>query len=183
LGLNGIPYAYAAQTSTSYHIENDCNVNPGGDFCFAACNPGDYATGGGFHLIPDAVGAGATIVGSGYHAGTNPPTSWSVNGHNPSASTFANGMQAQVICQTPITVAGIGVPKFGSLYVAIALGAVAYFLLSRRFMARPTPPAQAWPEPSEPDGGFETGTVVRREGSRLERVSSPWEGVVFGGKS
>jgi hypothetical protein len=43
-----------------------------------------------------------------------------------------------VVCQTPITVAGIGVPEFGSLYVAIALGAVVYFVMSRRLARRPT---------------------------------------------
>jgi len=52
-------------------------------------------------------------------------------------------MVAQVICQTPINVAGIGVPQFGSLYVAIALGAVLYFLLSKRFAGRPSLSAKA----------------------------------------
>jgi hypothetical protein len=47
-------------------------------------------------------------------------------------------MGLEIICQTPVTVAGIGVPQFGSLYVAIALGAVAYFLMSRRFARTPT---------------------------------------------
>jgi hypothetical protein len=47
-------------------------------------------------------------------------------------------MYAEVICQTPLTVAGIGVPEFGSLYVAIALGAVVYFVMSRRLARRPT---------------------------------------------
>jgi hypothetical protein len=45
--------------------------------------------------------------------------------------------EVYIICQSPITVAGVGVPEFGSLYVAIALGAVVYFMLSRRFGRRP----------------------------------------------
>jgi len=45
----------------------------------------------------------------------------------------------------PITVAGIGVPEFGSLYIAIALGAVLYFLLARRYSGRPTISAQVGP--------------------------------------
>ena len=48
-----------------------------------------------------------------------------------------------MVCQTPVTVAGVGVPEFGSLYAAIALGAVAYFMLSRRLTRRPTLSAQA----------------------------------------
>jgi hypothetical protein len=42
-------------------------------------------------------------------------------------------MSMRAVCQTPVTVAGVSVPEFGSLYVAIALGAVLYFLLARRF--------------------------------------------------
>jgi hypothetical protein len=48
-------------------------------------------------------------------------------------------MQLEIICQSAVTLpAGIGVPEFGSLYVAIALGAVVYFMMSRRFARRPT---------------------------------------------
>jgi len=43
-------------------------------------------------------------------------------------------------CQSPITVAGIGVPQFGSLYLAIALGAMVYFVLSKRIARDPTTP-------------------------------------------
>jgi hypothetical protein len=52
-------------------------------------------------------------------------------------------LDAFAICQTPITVAGIGVPEFGSFYVAIALGAVVYFMLSRRLARSPTISPQA----------------------------------------
>jgi hypothetical protein len=31
----------------------------------------------------------------------------------------------------------VGVPEFGSLYVAIALGALVYFMLSKRYARRP----------------------------------------------
>ena len=48
-----------------------------------------------------------------------------------------------VVCQTPVTVGGVSVPQFGSLYVAIALGAVVYFMLSRHFTRRPAVSAQA----------------------------------------
>jgi hypothetical protein len=58
------------------------------------------------------------------------------------ASGFSIDTTAQVTCQSPITVAGIGVPQFGSLYVAIALGVVVYFILSRRYAGRPTISAQ-----------------------------------------
>jgi hypothetical protein len=46
--------------------------------------------------------------------------------------------EVYAVCQMPIAVGGISVPEFGSLCVAIALGAVAYFMLSRRFARRPT---------------------------------------------
>jgi hypothetical protein len=52
---------------------------------------------------------------------------------------LVNTVVVDVVCQTPIAaVAGVSVPQFGSLYVAIALGAVAYFMLSRRFARTPT---------------------------------------------
>jgi hypothetical protein len=60
---------------------------------------------------------------------------------NPDAS-FAIAFTAGAVCQTPITVAGIGVPEFGSLYMAIALGAVAYFLMARRLARSPAVPAR-----------------------------------------
>jgi hypothetical protein len=44
--------------------------------------------------------------------------------------------EVYTIFQSPITVAGIGCPSSASLYVAIALGAVAYFMMSRRFARR-----------------------------------------------
>jgi hypothetical protein len=47
------------------------------------------------------------------------------------------------ICMTPVTVAGIGVPEFGSLYAAIALGAVVYFMLSRYSSRKPSLPVPA----------------------------------------
>jgi hypothetical protein len=68
--------------------------------------------------------------------GGPPPNSWDVQVIDKVLDGSAAG--AQVVCQTPIVVAGIGVPQFGSLYVAIALGAVVYFMLSRRFARKPT---------------------------------------------
>jgi hypothetical protein len=134
LALYGIPYAYASTTSSSYLVSNI-----GNGAVYAHCNTGDYATGGGA-----LVGDSANWIGESYpvfwtgsnYLGifTGQPNAWTASAHNP-ASDFINMF---VICQTPIVVAGIGVPQFGSLYVAIALGAVVYFMLSRRFVKRPT---------------------------------------------
>ena len=66
----------------------------------------------------------------------NPPDTWQVAVYNPTPD--GRNFIVWAVCQHPVTVAGIGVPEFGSLYIAIALGAVAYFMLSRRF-ARQSP--------------------------------------------
>ncbi len=63
------------------------------------------------------------------------PTGWVGSFETPTGGTTFELVEAA--CQTPITVGGIGVPEFSSLYVAIALGAVAYFMLSRHFTRRP----------------------------------------------
>jgi hypothetical protein len=132
--LYGVPYAYAATTSSSYQV----NVTYGApantqDFQGGAlCNSGDYVTGGGFTIqFTDLKVVRSYPGGDG-----NPPTGWFVSvdnlsGQSPNFTVWA-------VCQTPITVAGIGVPEFGSLYLAIALGAVVYFMLSRQFTRRPT---------------------------------------------
>src|SRR6266480_3122173 len=135
----GVPYAYAATTSSTYVVETDYShrttVAPLGYGNNAAlCNSGDYATGALYMLWSISETAPGVIVA--IH-GTNDPTGASfitsgtphgmvVEVFNPD-NTFAISFTAGAVCQTPITVAGIGVPEFGSLYVAIALGAVAYF--------------------------------------------------------
>jgi hypothetical protein len=131
LALYGVPYAYAATTSSTYEVfaSNAPNTNT----VDVHCNSGDYATGGG-----GRGGSGPLqsthpekFDGTSYSdPGTGQPNAWG-------AWVFSSPTGAQVfvwvVCQTPITVAGIGVPQFGSLYVAIALGAVAYFLLAKRY--------------------------------------------------
>jgi hypothetical protein len=135
LGLYGIPYAYATTTSTTYRVFTSNTINPGGVFTVTAlCHSGDYATGGSASQP-----FGVTITGSAPH-GDSPPNGWDGYFYNPESGPVT--VTTFVVCQTPITVAGIGVPQFGSLYVAIALGAVAYFMLSRRFARRSTISAQ-----------------------------------------
>lgn len=94
-----------------------------------SCASGDYATGGGFKTDSAAL----IITESRASPGTcQNPDSWVVSATNDDPVSSHN-LGVQVVCQTPITVAGLGVPQFGSLYVAIALGALVYLLLSRRF--------------------------------------------------
>jgi hypothetical protein len=106
------------------------------------CNPGDYATGGGANAGGAAIDLSAAVRfdfnSQSYSTLSNgqTPNAWEAGANNPSSVDV--GMYAEVICQTPLTVAGIGVPEFGSLYVAIALGAVVYFVMSRRLARRPT---------------------------------------------
>jgi hypothetical protein len=140
LALYGIPYAYASVTSSSYTVYHGLSVP--GDFAsheiVAYCNSGDYVTGGGYDIsvnhqyIQVLNSEPVTSFGQG----------WLVTVVNSHGTGFSDGEYAWAVCQTPITVAGIGVPQFGSVYVAIALGAVVYFMLARRFARRPTISAQ-----------------------------------------
>ena len=140
LVLYGVPYAYAL-ASSSYDVFSDHAALPTafGSGTTACTNPGDYITGGGYQTN-GAIGPGEVYI-YGSHptlpdGGPN-PSAWIVFWYNFDA-TRTNGVLVYAVCQTPVTVAGVGVPEFGSLYVAIALGAVAYFMLSRRFARRPT---------------------------------------------
>jgi hypothetical protein len=142
LALYGIPYAYASTTSSSYEKIGDYVTihTQGSGNAVVFCNSGDYSTGGGFTMdrVP---GLSITDSGSTYASDLSHLTGWHVGAYNPLG--FDVALAAITICQAPITVAGIGVPQFGSLYVAIALGAVVYFMLSRRFAGRPTISTQA----------------------------------------
>jgi len=146
LAFYGIPYAYASTTSSSYEVlGNDVDVPAGGVVAATAtCNSGDYVTGGGWSISPEIAGVGLSgndVTGNGgAGAGSVNLNGWGVevNNHRSSSET----LHAIAMCQTPITVAGVTVPEFGSLYVAIALGAVVYFLLSRRLAGSRVIPTQ-----------------------------------------
>jgi hypothetical protein len=134
LALYGIPYAYANTVSSSYVVSSSTSQ-------IVHCNPGDYANGGGGIVASGSIRASEPVKGGSVP--TSPadgaPDGWYIDGTTSLTSTT---FLVFVVCQTPITVAGIGVPEFGSLYVAIALGAVVYFMLARRFARRPTISAQ-----------------------------------------
>jgi len=123
LVLYGIPYAYAATTTSSYVVTATGTANPSSFLSLSAhCNPGDFATGGGFtsHLgigaiTADPTGQGALLFWSRPDPTSGTPTAWSVEVSNPTGTAFS--LDVYVVCQTPITVAGIGVPQFGSLYI------------------------------------------------------------------
>jgi len=141
MALYGIPFAYAAATQSTYAVATtrDCVSNSCGFIVPLTCNsPSDYSLQYGVYY--DSLPSGARVDGAiptnsaGLPVSTNEvPNGWRINviSGQPEKINFA------VICQSPVTVAGIGVPQFGSLYVAIALGAVVYFMLSRRFARRP----------------------------------------------
>jgi hypothetical protein len=145
LALYGIPYAYAVTMSSTYVATKTIDVPPAGAADHVECKPGDYATGvGGYDHLGDGLLVVTNITPAGppdwtnVFSGSPAGFSFSVTNHGP----YTNSVDFYAICQTPITVAGVGVPEFGSLYVAIALGAVVYFMLSRRFARRPTISAQ-----------------------------------------
>jgi len=131
LALYGVPYAYAATTTTTYVV-----VGPGvtiaphdGGADTALCHTGDDVTGGGYDTA-------YSLSVEQDHPLLPSNDNWGVFAENP--HDFSVVLKAWAECQTPITVAGVTAPEFGSLYIAIALGAVAYFVLSRRLAGRPT---------------------------------------------
>jgi hypothetical protein len=132
--LYGVPYAYATTMSSSYELNSTFGApaNTQGFEAWVTCDSGDYVTGGGFSISFTTLTVWKSYSGSPAH----PPDTWNVAVNNPSAQS--QNFIVWAMCQKPITVAGIGVPEFGSLYVAIALGAVLYFLLSKRFTRSPT---------------------------------------------
>ena len=149
LAFYGIPYAYAATVSSSYVVTAVNTVSIGSEIDASVhCNSGDYATGGGVN--PQEGGAVVSrsyplfFDGALYHVVVtgSQPNAWYGDVVSTAGLQDAFGIQVYVVCQSPITIAGIGVPEFGSLYVAIALGAVVYFMLSRRFARSPTISAQ-----------------------------------------
>jgi hypothetical protein len=150
LALYGIPYAYASTTSSDYVVKGSLTVTFGTpNFINLLCNPGDYALSGGHNPQYTSDGTEGPHVAASYPTfrGGEPTTGQTPNGWffeetNSIVGTTSNTGTVWVVCQSPITVAGIGVPQFGSLYVAIALGAVLYFMMARRFAGRPTVPAQ-----------------------------------------
>lgn len=119
-------------TSSSYTVETAFHLDPlvGPVTGTASCNPGDYATGAGFGQIFLITGGAlvSDLEPNPSVPGTT-PTGYSLVVTNENAVIGLN-MDVWAVCQTPITVAGIGVPEFGSLYAAIALAAVVYFGLS-----------------------------------------------------
>jgi hypothetical protein len=130
LALYGVPYAYANTASSSYVMSSSTSQ-------MVHCNSGDYATGGGGIVASGSLRASEPVKGTSVP--TSPadgaPDGWYIDidiAHSltgPSATSFI----VFVVCQTPITVAGVTAPEFGQLYVAIALGALVYFLMAKRY--------------------------------------------------
>ena len=133
LVLYGIPYAYATTASSSLTYVNSVYTTTG--YASVYCNPGDYATGGGgsgySSLTPLWVSAPLTGNPGLYSATGDHPDGWVVDFSTAPSTGFTD--HAYVICQSPITVAGVTAPEFGQLYIAIALGALVYFLMARRY--------------------------------------------------
>jgi len=147
LALYGIPYAYAVSTQSTYVRALQDQLSPGAAVNeFVLCsNPSDYTQ----HFTVGTPNAHShfffegTLLTSSVAVAQNGdnPNGWRVGVRND--ESLAVDFVVQIVCQSPITLpAGLGVPEFGSLYVAIALGAVAYFLLARRFGRKPTAPVQ-----------------------------------------
>jgi hypothetical protein len=146
----GVPYAYATITSSAYTVKVQGTVFAGSfsDLSFvASCNSGDYATGGGV-LTGTSTSSSVSVDTSMHIQASTPakgdkpaqpndrPDGWYGVVFNSDSSDHQFELFA--VCQTPVTVAGIAVPEFSSLYVAIALAALVYFMLARHFTRRPS---------------------------------------------
>jgi hypothetical protein len=144
--LYSVPYAYASVTSSAYVIHSSFFVVAQSyNNVIIGCNIGDYAVSGGYATaaIVTIAQSQPTKGGAPFLSNGNRPDGWQITGFNTaSLGGTTESVDAWVVCQTPVTVAGIGVPEFGSLYVVIALGAIVYFMLSRRFARQPAVSAQ-----------------------------------------
>jgi len=147
LALYGVPYVYASTTQSTYVINSDLVfVSPMGhhNFHVGCSSPSDFTQ--HFAVASFANNVFPSVFGELVNSGLNfpadgdVPNGWNVDVKN--TDSAPQSFKVQIICQSPITVAGIGVPQFGSLYAAIALGAVVYFMLSRRIARRPTVSAE-----------------------------------------
>ncbi len=139
-------YAYAAVTTSSYMVHNFVTIPNDSTIheVDAVCNSGDYAVGGGTNTAVgnlNEVVLGAIPTFGASHSISGTPDRWTAIVRNSGA--VSDELDVAVVCQTPVTVAGITVPEFGSLYAAIALAAVVYFglsLLRQRTSQKVVPP-------------------------------------------
>jgi hypothetical protein len=147
LALYGVPYAYASVSSSDHVVRSTLTVSGGGvNNVNVLCPSGDYAVSGGYRTagtgvsssgvqaFPDIVSTFPTSGGVPTTTGET-PDGWRFDAGNSALNEHA--ADVWVVCQTPITVGGIGVPEFGSIYVAIALAALVYFMLARHFTRKP----------------------------------------------
>ena len=155
LAFYGIPYAYAAVAQTTDVVAGGPHsVPPHGvfDMDIRCSSPSDSAlhffTLTTVHITPTITTTQSPL----YAIPIDSAGAFASTGDNPNGFIigFVNNFDAStdtvrgwIICQTPITIAGISVPEFGSLYAAIALGAVVYSFLARRYTT--TKPASIRP--------------------------------------
>ena len=147
LALYGIPYAFAATTGdTATVVSGNGNAHSTGTGASATI----FTSSDGICTVTyDVFEDGGQpfsvrIFANSVRVGDN---LYTTAGGNPYQATVAAsevdmamgvGLPSTVyfaysaICHSTLTVAGIGVPQFGSFYVAVALGAVVYFLLAKR---------------------------------------------------
>ena len=126
--LFGTGYAYAQQTTSSYltYLSVDVPAGQSSGAVDVYCDTGDFATGGasakegemilnGESPLPQALGA--------------TPWGWRADAVNPTEDPLQ--LTVYVVCMSPITIAGIGVPEFGSIYILMIIGAAVYLVLTK----------------------------------------------------
>jgi len=158
LGVYFVPYAYAAQTVTTYSVHSPPDTIKAHNTAFydvKCLGSSDYSA--AFPALSTVQGPAVTLdskpglsiysLAPLNSAGAPAADGQTVNGwevfvaNTNSFDLISTRGLVIILCTNPVTVAGIGVPEFGQLYTAIALGAVVFFMLSRR--ASRTPPSLA----------------------------------------
>ena len=145
LAFYGIPYASAVVAQTTYVVEGGPHtIPPHGTFNMniQCSSPSDSAL--HFFTGTTTLTTPTTIINNQpplFAIPLNSAGAIALTGDNPNGfvigfrnnfEVVGDNVRGWIICQSPITIAGISVPEFGSLYLAIALSAVVYFFLARR---------------------------------------------------
>ncbi len=136
LALYGVPYTYALTTQSTYGVRTSLAIGSGVTSevkirCLSFSDSTEHYSVSAPQFRVDLV---ELLTSTGTFGSTSDtPNGWDLFLTNTAGSATVDVF---IICESPITVAGIGVPEFGSLYTAVALGAILFFFLSRYMSAK-----------------------------------------------
>jgi hypothetical protein len=133
VALFGVGYASAQQFATDYVRVNSVPMKVSQTtIASVSCDPGDLPTGGEYQIHEGGAvaGVGEANVFVVYGSPLGAPNTWTVVAFDHwQRDTLI--LEVYLYCMSPITVAGIGMPEFGSIYIVIILAAAFYSVLTR----------------------------------------------------